>query len=101
MFGCYRNKLDQFEDTICLKGFLLLLYYRVIGKRSSNSSYGPLLYFFHIIVCLFITPIYLGMISQFLGFMVHKKKKGSFFEDVFRKGLHSNFVFYFLYLEGC
>ena len=98
--GCYRNKIDRFEDTTCLKGFLLLLYYRVIGKRSSNSSYEPLLYFFHIIVCLFITPIYLGMISQFLGFIVHKKKKGSFFEDALTAGTSAKFCFLFSLFRG-
>ena len=98
--GCYRNKIYRYEDTICLKGFLKLLYYRVIGKRSSNSTYKPLLYFFHIIVCLFITPIYLGTISHYLGFIVHRKKKGSFFDDALISGLPFRFSFFFSFFRG-
>ena len=63
--GCYRNKITNIEDTVCLKGFLKLLYHRVKDKRSSNCNYGPFFYFLHILVCLFITPIYLGTISNF------------------------------------
>ena len=98
--GCFRYPLYPYDDTICLKGFLKLLYHRVIDKRSDNANYNPLLYFFHIIVCLFLTPIYLGMISNFLGFMVHKNKKGSFFEKLFNSEFPFLFVALFSLFRG-
>jgi len=67
--------LDYYDNTICLKGFLIILYYRIKDRRADNTTFfGPLLYFFHIIICLFLTPICLGIISNYLGFILHRKK---------------------------
>ena len=84
--GCLRQPLDQYDHSLCLKGFLILLYYRIKDRRSDNVHYGPLLYFFHIITCLFLTPIYLGIISSYVGLMVHRKREEYFFRRVLNTG---------------
>lgn len=84
--GCLREPLEQFDKTICLKGFLLILYYRIKDRRAGNVHFGPLLYFFHIITCLFLTPIYLGIISSYLGFILHRKRTEYFFKLVLNTG---------------
>ena len=84
--GCLREPLDNFDHSLCLKGFLILLYYRIKDRRSDNVHYRPLLYFIHIIACLFLTPIYLGIISSYLGFMLHRKRTEYFFKWVLNYG---------------
>lgn len=98
--GCYRKQLYENEETVCLKGFLILFYHRVIDQRSSNSNYSPILYFLHILVCLFITPIYLGMIFTYIGFAVHKNKRGTFLEEAIYHGRSCLFSFTFSLLRG-
>ena len=84
--GCLRKPLDQFDYTFCPKGFLLILYHRIKDRRSDNVHYSPLLYFFHIITCLFLTPIYLCIISSYVGFKTHRKRKEYFFQWVLNTG---------------
>lgn len=98
--GCYRNKIYNEEETMCLKGFLILFYHRFIDQRSENTNYRPFLYCLHIFVCLFLTPIYLGMISYYIGFAVHRKKRGSFFENALYYGKSCFFSFFFSLLRG-
>ena len=76
--GCLREPSDILDYTICLKGYFILLYHRIKDRRSDNIHYGPRFYFFHIIACLFLTPIYLGIISSYLGFLFHRKRKQFF-----------------------
>ena len=77
--GCSRRmqKLSEyrFEDTVCLRGCLKAFYLRAIYRRSNLIVTNVLLHIIHIIFCLFITPLYLGYISHFMGFIIHKNKK--------------------------
>ena len=88
--GCLREPLEKYDETVCLKGFLIILYYRIKDRRSDNVHFGPLLYFFHIITCLFFTPIYLCIISSFLGFILHRKRTEYFFKRVLNSGTAAN-----------
>ena len=65
----------RFEDTVCLRGCLKAFYLRAIYRRSDLIVTYPLFNIIHIIFCLFITPLYLGYISHFMGFIIHKNKK--------------------------
>ena len=98
--GCLRKPLEKNDETICLKGFLIILYYRIKDRRSDNVHFGPLLYFCHIITCLFLTPIYLGIISSFLGFMLHRKRKEYFFKRVLKAGTAANVGIALSFLRG-
>ena len=51
----------------------------------------------HIIFCLFITPLYLGFISNFMGFLVHKNKK-IVLEDLSQKQI--TLYFWYSFLRG-
>ena len=62
-------------DTICLKGYLKTFYLRAINRRSELDRACAWFNITHIIFCLFITPIYFGFISYFMGFIVHKNKE--------------------------
>ena len=77
--GCFRKmkKTSQYRnaDTICLKGYLKSFYLRTINRRSELIRTFACFHIMHIIFCLFITPLYLGFISNFMGFLVHKNKK--------------------------
>ena len=77
--GCSRKmqKSSQYgiECTICLKGYLKAFYLRTINRRSDLVITCAYYHIMHIIFCLFITPLYLGFISNIMGFLVHKNKK--------------------------
>ena len=77
--GCSRKlqKISQYrnEYTVCLKGYLKSFYLRTINRRSDLVRTCTCFHIMHIIFCLFITPLYLGFISYFMGFIVHKNKK--------------------------
>ena len=78
--GCSRKvqKVSGEErkgDTICLKGCLKSFYLRVINSRSDLKRTCAWFHILHIIFCLFMTPIYLGFISYFMGFIMHKNKE--------------------------
>lgn len=98
--GCFREPSDGLDYTICLKGFLLLLYYRIKDRRSDNVYFSPLFYFFHIITCLFLTPIYLGIISSYLGFLFHRKRTEFFFKMVLRYGPSADLGMVISFLRG-
>ena len=58
-----------------LKRILKAFYLRAIYRRSDIIVTYPLFNIIHIIFCLFITPLYLGYISHFMGLIIHKNKK--------------------------
>ena len=97
--GCLRKPLDNNDYSICLKGFLILLYYRIKDRRSGNTRFGPLLCFYHIIFCLFLTPIYLGVISFCLGFLVHRKRT-KYFLKLLRDNNHGVTVGMIIYFSN-
>jgi hypothetical protein len=80
--GCSRKmpKINnvRYENTLCLKGYLKSLYLRVINRRSILRRTNACIHIMHIIFCLLMTPFYLGFISNFIGFLVHKNKKRNF-----------------------
>ena len=85
-----RNYIN--EDTLCLKGYLKAFYLRTINRRSDLIKACACFHIMHIFFCLFLTPLYLGFISNFMGFVVHKKSKRNY-ED-----LNGLLVFeYFIY----
>ena len=60
--------------TYCLKGFLRLWLLRVKYRRA-DLVYSYLSYYiWHVIVCVFITPLFLGVISFNIGLFTHSKK---------------------------
>ena len=98
--GCLRKPLNQYDYTICFKGFLIILYYRIKDRRSGNTYFKPLFYFYHIITCLFLTPIYLGVISSVLGFLMHRKRTDYFFKWVLNGGTGSDVGLTISFLRG-
>ena len=83
--GCSRkmqkSQYNLNEDTICLKGYLKAFYLRAINRRSGLAKTNACFHIMHILFCLFITPLYLGFISNLMGFFVHKNKKRKY-EDL-------------------
>ena len=82
-FNFYNN-----DETICLKGFFKLFYLRIKYRRSEIIGISTLFIILHIFFCLLFTPLYIGLIFNFFGFMVHPKygnkkeispKKSTFF----------------------
>jgi hypothetical protein len=77
--GCSRKmqKISEYDNeyTVCLKGYLKSFYLRTINRRSELVRTCACFHIIHIIFCLFITPLYIGFISYFMGFIVHKNKK--------------------------
>ena len=98
--GCLRKPLEEFDHTVCFRGFLKILYYRIKDRRSDNMHYSPLLYFFHIMTCLFLTPIYLGIISTLLGFIMHRKRTEYFFKWVLNSGPAATFGIIISFSKG-
>lgn len=84
--GCLIKPLHRDEKTTCFKGYLKLMYYRIKDRRSDFDNFGKFLYFIHIMVCLFLTPVYLTIISCYLGFTVHRKRRQHLFDRVLGSG---------------
>ena len=86
--GCLKKLNDIFyedaNDSICLKGYLKAFYLRIIYRRSSRVRTNICFYIMHIILCLFMTPLYLGFLSHILGLMIHpnKNRKNEINEDL-------------------
>lgn len=72
--GCYHKCFNEDDFSVCPKAYLKLLYLRIIYKRSELGIGNYLFYFIHILVCLFLTPLMLGIISNMIGLICHKKK---------------------------
>ena len=83
--GCSRKmqKSQNYinEDTLCLKGYLKAFYLRAINRRSDLVITCACFHIMHIIFCLFITPLYIGFISNLMSFLVHRNKKRKY-EDL-------------------
>ena len=78
--GCLREPIEAGDISSCLKGFIKLYYLRIIYQRSDiRRLTGPFkwlrYYLWHILFCLFCTPLYLGFISHANGLMVHPNYK--------------------------
>ena len=80
--GCsFEGKKEEYHSgSLCLKGFLKLLYIRAIYQKSllRETYIGYNILF--IITSLLFTPLYLGFASFWLGFNTHCKKRKTFFE---------------------
>ena len=63
----------HFNKSIFLKGYLKAFYLRIIYRRSKKSRANACYFIIHIIICLFITPLYLGLLSNFFGLSVYPK----------------------------
>lgn len=72
--GCYQNKLKYQEFSVCLKGYIKLLYLRIKYRRLEPNMGTSFFYFIQILVMLFLTPFMLGFISNMMGLTNHKKK---------------------------
>ena len=72
---CYYKYLNDNDiASACPKAYLKLFYLRIIYKRSELCVGNYLFYIIHILVCLFLTPLILGIISNMIGLSCHKKK---------------------------
>ena len=74
--GCLREiRGGGAEETFCLKGYLKALYLRIIYRRSNLWNISPSYHFYHIIICLFFTPLYIGFLSFVIGLLPHRKQE--------------------------
>ena len=69
---------NEVEDTLCLKGYIKLLYLRIKYRRTCITSFNILYAIIHILFCLLFTPLYLGFLSYITGLCVHSKRGGIF-----------------------
>ena len=68
--GCQKPQID---DSVCLKGFIKCAYLNIIYSHfESDKLYG---YYngFILFLWLFLTPLYLGLVSFGVGFQNHQK----------------------------
>ena len=76
--GCLRDLnnscCEDVNSSICLKGYLKGFYLRIIYRRSIITETNTCYIIMHIILCLFMTPLYLGFLSNFIGSMAHPNK---------------------------
>ena len=97
--GCSKKGKDSKDDTICIKGYFRLLYHRIIFKRSDYAVITTYSTFIHILICLFITLIYLGFASGFMGFNTHNNRE-NLYEKMLREERFCNYVMIFSLLKG-
>ena len=77
--GCSWEEVNRVgEGTLCLEGYLKLLYIRTINRRSGLTNSSILINIIYIISTLLFTPMLLGCLSFILGFSAHTKKKEDF-----------------------
>ena len=76
--GCLKKCFGVTDFSTCLKGYIKLLYLRVIYQRTNindfNKSCMWVYYLLHILFCLFLTPFYIGFISFIIGLIIHQNK---------------------------
>lgn len=74
--GCsFEEKKEKYgRGSLCLKGFLKLLYIRTIYKKSLLRETYIGFNILFIITSLLFTPLYLGLISFTTGFSIHNKR---------------------------
>ena len=72
--GCKKKPLSYEDYSTYLKGFIIGSYLRAINESIRIMDDDPIFLVFHIIFTLFFKPIYIGFISNMLGFLVHPKK---------------------------
>ena len=93
--GCSRKqkRFNKYhgDETLCIKGYLKLFYLRTIYRRAELIRTHPKFHILHIFFCLFITPLYLGFISNVMGFLFHPKK------EIEKDELEKKFSCIFLY----
>ena len=75
--GCLQDNNSCYniaDATTCLKGFLKVFYLRIIYRRSQFEKAKISYQIMHIILCLFMTPLYLGFLSNMIGLFIHPNK---------------------------
>ena len=89
--GCSKKRLKygdgDGDDSICLKGYIKAFYLRIIYRRSDLVITSPVFHVMHIIFCLFFTPLFIGFISNFMGFIVHRKNRDFIPKDDLSKAI--------------
>ena len=89
--GCSKKRLKygdgDGDDSICLKGYIKAFYLRIIYRRSGLVITSPVFHVMHIIFCLFFTPLFIGFISNFMGFIVHRKNRDFIAKDDLSKAI--------------
>ena len=90
-----KNESDRIQESLCLKGYLKSFYLRTINRRSELQRTNACFHIMHIIFCLFLTPLYLGFISGFIGFIVHKNKE-RIMKELTEKQIYSYLLYSFL-----
>ena len=92
--GCLQDNNSCFniaDMTICLKGFLKVFYLRIIYRRSDYETTKICFQIMHIFFCLFMTPLYLGFLSNMFGLYIHPNKNRR--DDITRDNLLYSFIY--------
>ena len=74
---------DNDRGTLCLKGYIKLLYLRIKYRRSDILGFNAFIVIIHALFCLLFTPLYLGFLSNITGLCVHSKRGGIFHYDLY------------------
>ena len=100
--GCYREEhfdVDNDDDkrTLCLKGYIKLLYLRIKYRRSGIMGFDTFIVIIHVLFCLLFTPLYLGFLSNIVGFCVHSRRGGIFHYNLYD---YTSLMFIYCVLRG-
>ena len=76
--GCFREKLSNNDESLCLKGYFKLLYIRTIYRRAGRLAEWEVLNIICSILCILFTPCYLGLVSNIIGLQVHQNPNGTY-----------------------
>ena len=83
--GCSKelNHLNYsyINSSTCLKGYLKAFYLRIIYRRALIERTNACFFIIHIILCLFLTPLYLGFLSNLIGLITHPNKNTKYDSD--------------------
>ena len=64
-----------------MKGYLKAFYLRIIYRRALIERTNACFFIIHIILCLFLTPLYLGFLSNLIGLITHPNKNTKYDSD--------------------
>ena len=96
--GCKRNMVGSIDESLCLKGYLKLLYIRTIYRRAYSFFDSNILNTILITLYILLTPCYFGFVSYFIGFQVHQSKKN--LEYYSYLGHRYKSLFFYSFLKG-
>ena len=65
---------EDYKTSLCLQGYLKAFYLRIIYRRIGVERTNLCYYIMHILFCLFITPLYIGFLSNFIGLFINPNK---------------------------